>query len=45
LPLFAVAGAECEDFFAKIFGGLEKSSTFAVPIRKELVRDPRMTTD
>jgi hypothetical protein len=31
--------------FAKMFGGFKNCSTFAVPIRKELVRDPRMTTD
>jgi hypothetical protein len=32
-------------FFAKMFGGFKNCSTFAVPIRKELKRDPRMTSD
>jgi hypothetical protein len=29
----------------KKFAGSKINTTFAIPIRKELVRDPRMTTD
>ncbi len=48
--LFAVAGFQqdvkifCEKMYEK-FAALEKNRTFAVPIRKELTRDPRMTSD